>query len=173
MTVKGSAMIKTNQLDTAEKSLIKENEQYVAHESSWIGNASGQISEIESKTAEKSDSYTTCFDSSTNIETNKGNVNIANINTGDLILSYNHYSGKFEYKPIAAVINHGLKVYQVIEMFLMMALTLVLLVVMDYSMWMKQVCRYKSKNYKNILDISSCLIKLTNLKSSFFLGPKL
>lgn len=117
MTVKGSAMIKANQLDTAEKSLIKENEKYVAHESSWIGNASGQISEIESKTAEKNGSYTTCFDSSTDIETNKGNVNIANINTGDLILSYNHYSGKFEYKPIAAVINHGLKVYQVIEMF--------------------------------------------------------
>ena len=96
MTVKGSAMIKANQLDTAEKSLIKENEKYVAHESSWIGNASGQISEIESKTAEKNGSYTTCFDSNTDIETNKGNVNIANINTGDLILSYNHYSGKFE-----------------------------------------------------------------------------
>ena len=117
MTVKGSAMIKTNQLDTAQKSLIKENEQYVAHGSSWIGNASGKISEIESKTAENNGSYTTCFDSNTYIVTNKGNINISNINAGDLILSYNHCSGKFEYKPIAAVINHGLKDYQVIEMY--------------------------------------------------------
>ena len=116
MTVKGSAMIKTNQLDSAVKCLIKENEQYVAHESSWIGNASGQISEIESKTAEDNGTYSTCFDSSTNIETNNGNINIANIKTGDLVLSYNHCSGKLEYKPIAAVINHGLKNYQVIEM---------------------------------------------------------
>ena len=58
-----------------------------------------------------------CFEKGTVVQTKKGKTKVENIQKNDLILSFNHFTGKYEYKPIAALIEHGEKVYQVIELY--------------------------------------------------------
>lgn len=57
-----------------------------------------------------------CFEKGTIIFTMRGLILIEDIKSNDLIYSYNHFTGKYEYKPIAAVINHGEKRYDVMQL---------------------------------------------------------
>ncbi len=61
--------------------------------------------------------WDSCFEKGTVVQTKRGKTKVENIQKNDLILSLNHFSGKYEYKPIAALIEHGEKVYQVIELY--------------------------------------------------------
>ena len=71
------------------------------------------------KTVSNSGDYTAkkdsggCFSEKTNVLTDKGIINIKNITKDYMLLSYNHYTGKFEFKPISAVIFHGITNYKV------------------------------------------------------------
>lgn len=58
----------------------------------------------------------TCFEKGTVIITARGKVKVEDINKNDLILSYNHFDGIFEFKPISAMIFHGNSTYQVIKL---------------------------------------------------------
>lgn len=57
-----------------------------------------------------------CFEAGTMVLTNHGEKKIEDITKNDLILSFNHFSGQYEYKPIAAVIYHGISNYEVMEL---------------------------------------------------------
>ncbi|MDD7316045.1 MAG: Ig-like domain-containing protein, partial [Bacillales bacterium] len=58
----------------------------------------------------------TCFEKGTTITTNRGLIPVEELKSDDLIKSYNHESGKYEYKPIAALIDHGENIYKVISL---------------------------------------------------------
>ena len=57
-----------------------------------------------------------CFESGTLITTKRGLVKVEDLKQNDLIKSYNHKIGTYEYKPIAALIDHGEKIYKVINL---------------------------------------------------------
>ena len=57
-----------------------------------------------------------CFEKGTLISTKRGKVPVESLKSDDLILSYNHEIGEYEYKPIAAMINHGEASYNVISL---------------------------------------------------------
>lgn len=57
-----------------------------------------------------------CFEKGTLITTKRGKVPVEYLKSDDLILSYNHEIGEYEYKPIAAMINHGEALYNVISL---------------------------------------------------------
>lgn len=59
---------------------------------------------------------TPCFKKGTIVKTNHGNKPIESINGDDLVLSFNHFKGEYEYQEIAAVIDHGMNDYQVMEL---------------------------------------------------------
>ncbi|MDD7394611.1 MAG: Ig-like domain-containing protein [Acholeplasmatales bacterium] len=58
----------------------------------------------------------TCFEKGTLVTTNRGLIPVENLKPSDLIKSYNHETGTYEYKPIAALIDHGEKIYKVINL---------------------------------------------------------
>ena len=58
-----------------------------------------------------------CFEKGTLITTNRGLIKVEDLQKDDLILSYNHFVGRFEYQPINIVINHGLSVCQVMNLY--------------------------------------------------------
>lgn len=57
-----------------------------------------------------------CFSSDTIIKTNNGDKYIYELNKYDLILSYNHVKGEYEYSTIAALIYHGQNIYQIMKL---------------------------------------------------------
>ena len=57
-----------------------------------------------------------CFSSGTLITTNNGEKKVEDLTRDDLILTFNHYSGEYEYKPILMLINHGDRYHDVIEL---------------------------------------------------------
>lgn len=57
-----------------------------------------------------------CFEMGTLITTNKGPIPVEKLSSTDLIKSFNHETGCYEFKPIAALINHGEKIYKVIQL---------------------------------------------------------
>lgn len=57
-----------------------------------------------------------CFEKGTKVLTNLGYVEIENIKKNTLVMTFNHITGKFEYKNIALLINHGESMYAVIEL---------------------------------------------------------
>lgn len=58
-----------------------------------------------------------CFEKGTLISTERGEIPIEQIQASDMIKSYNHITGKYEYKKIAALINHGEEDYNVINLY--------------------------------------------------------
>lgn len=58
-----------------------------------------------------------CFEKGTLVMTNRGKVKVENITKNDLVLSFNHFTGKYEYKSIALLVDHGEKTYQVMELY--------------------------------------------------------
>ncbi len=63
------------------------------------------------------DVYGGCFEAGTIVNTKDGNKPVEDLRSDDLILSYNHYKGQYEYQPIFAVVNHGKSLYDVIELY--------------------------------------------------------
>lgn len=57
-----------------------------------------------------------CFEAGTLVMTNHGEKKIEEVQATDYVLSFNHFTGNYEYKPIAAVIAHGIQVYDVLEL---------------------------------------------------------
>ena len=57
-----------------------------------------------------------CFEKGTLVTTNRGLIAVENLKSSDLIESYNHETGTYEYKPIAALIDHGENKYKVINL---------------------------------------------------------
>ncbi len=76
--------------------------------------SNGNVYTMTIKLIHKSD--TVCFIKDTVIYTMRGLISINNIKSNDFIYSYNHLTGEYEYKPIAAVINHGEKRYDVMQL---------------------------------------------------------
>ncbi len=58
-----------------------------------------------------------CFEKGTLILTKFGYKKVEDLNKEDFILSYNHFTNSFEYQPINIVINHGLRVYEVMNLY--------------------------------------------------------
>lgn len=48
-----------------------------------------------------------CFAKGTLIETKRGAIKVENLNSDDVLLTFNHFTGKLEYKPIALLIRHN------------------------------------------------------------------
>lgn len=63
------------------------------------------------------DVYGGCFEAGTIVNTKDGNKPVEDLISDDLILSYNHYTGQYEYQPIFAVVNHGESLYDVVELY--------------------------------------------------------
>ena len=58
-----------------------------------------------------------CFEEGTIINTMSGEKAVENLTENDLVLSFNHYTGEYEYQPIFAVVNHGESLYDVVELY--------------------------------------------------------
>ncbi len=58
-----------------------------------------------------------CFESGTIINTNHGPKAVENLTKEDLILTFNHFTGEYEYKPIALLVDHGKGTYKVMELY--------------------------------------------------------
>lgn len=67
-------------------------------------------------TAKGENNSNPCFSSDTIIKTNNGDKYVYQIVANDLILSFNHITGQYEYVKIAALIYHGDKYYDVIKL---------------------------------------------------------
>ena len=80
----------------------------------WFGTKSNQIPE-ENKSSSSGEfnamDLLGCFDENTTLLTNKGKVNIKFIHENDLVLAYDHFTGKLNFQPVAVKINHGLNKY--------------------------------------------------------------
>ena len=57
-----------------------------------------------------------CFASDTLIHTLDGMVKVSELNEDSQILTFNHFNGKFEYKKIALLVNHGLDDYKILRL---------------------------------------------------------
>ena len=81
------------------------------------GTTDSRSSEAGTYTAKaKASSTDPCFEKGTTISTKRGLIPIEELKSDDLIKSYNHECGKYEYKPIAALIDHGENNYKVISL---------------------------------------------------------
>ncbi len=58
-----------------------------------------------------------CFEEGTIINTMSGEKAVEDLTENDLLLSFNHYTGEYEYQPIFAVVNHGESLYDVVELY--------------------------------------------------------
>lgn len=76
----------------------------------------GKTGEVTGKFVATKKSEGPCFEKGTLVTTNRGLIPVENLKSNDLIKSYNHETGTYEYKPIAALIDHGEKIYKVINL---------------------------------------------------------
>lgn len=58
-----------------------------------------------------------CFEAGTIIETNHGPKAVEDLTKDDLVLTFNHFTGEYEYKPIALLVDHGKSIYKVMELY--------------------------------------------------------
>lgn len=58
-----------------------------------------------------------CFEAGTIIETNHGPKAVEDLTKDDLVLTLNHFTGEYEYKPIALLVDHGKSLYKVMELY--------------------------------------------------------
>ena len=65
----------------------------------------------------KQDYKPPCFEKGTKVLTNRGYISIEDIKKSDYVVSFNHFKGDFELKPIALLVNHGEGFFNVIELY--------------------------------------------------------
>lgn len=74
------------------------------------------LDKTETKVFRAVQSADSCFEAGTLVTTNRGLIAVENLKKEDTILSFNHITGFYEWKPIAAVIDHGLSVYSILRL---------------------------------------------------------
>lgn len=57
-----------------------------------------------------------CFETGTLITTNNGLKAVEDLTNDDLVLTFNHFTGEYEYKSITLVVFHGNNYYNVVEL---------------------------------------------------------
>ena len=99
--------------DSFQLSKFNTNMNYISKNKVWIGSGAEEVisnkAEIIGETEIKEERA--CFEKGTLILTNRGLIEIENVKKDDKVKSFNHFNGRFEYRRIAAVINHGFNDY--------------------------------------------------------------
>lgn len=72
---------------------------------------------FEAKFKMTHEGYLPCFEAGTIIETNHGPKAVEDLTKDDLVLTFNHFNGKKEYKEIGFMVNHGTSNYNVAELY--------------------------------------------------------